>query len=309
MRRLSRPLSNSRPPPHRFASPVLGLRKPAMAAPITPEASQFSRTTFIEPAICRPKQGAARPPLDIPPIWSHSDSQERIKVSPADPAPFEGNSFSGRSYSNSFLRSSANHHTSQPRLPPPLAESPSSRRYLGFGSFPQYPESPQYYLPSADPHTASGSPTFPLRPSDDWWLTRASPLSSSQDSVWGQNHSVLAGSPEISYRRGYSISSDVTSTPVRESDPHIPPAVSEPSWDRQFVDLPSPRHVPQVPPPITHRPAATPWTIGSGDTASRVRQPAFTARIRTSHACEMCRHRKSKVCSRSNKVCSPESDE
>lgn len=279
-----------------------------MTAPITSEASQFSRTTFIEPAICRPRQGTERLPLDITPIWSHGDSQQRIKLSPVDPTSFEGNSFSARGYSSSFLRSSANHHTGQPRPLPPLTEPPSPRRYIGFGSFPQYSEPPQYYLPSAGPTTASGSPTFPLRPSDDWSLARTSSFSSSPDSVWGPNQAVLAGSPEISYRRSYSIGSDVTSTPAREPDSLISPAVSEPSWDRQFVDVPSPHNHPRVPSPVTRQPAVAPWTNGNADSASRARPPVQTGRIRTSQACQTCRTRKAKVRSVFDKVCSPESD-
>ena len=267
-----------------------------MTAPIASEASQYSRTTFLEPAICRPRHGFAPPHFNPRPIWRNMDAQEHIKVPSVDPTIFESDSFGGRSYSDSFLRSSASHHPSQQCLPPPLTESPSPRPYLGFGSMPSYPEPPQYYLTSTDPHPSSDSPTFPLRPSDDWSLARTPSLSNSQDSFWGSNHSVLAGLPELSHRRSYStISSDAVSTPTREADTQISPASSESSWDRQCVKAPSPYRGQHVPSPGP-RALAVIWPQKNDNGASRTRQPAYTARMRTSQACQKCRSRKAKVC-------------
>lgn len=267
-----------------------------MTSPITSEASQFSHTTFLEPAICRQRQGISPPRLDLRPIWRDGDPQEHIKVSPVDPSPFGGDSFGGHSYSSSFLRSSASLHPNHQSLPPPLTEPPSPRRYLGLSSMPSYPEPSQYYLTSTDPHTSSGSPTFPLRPSDDWSLPRAPSLSSSQDSFWGQNPNVLSELPGLTHRRSFStISSDAVATPAREIDSHISPGSSEPPWDRQSIELPSPHRGQHDPSPTSRAPIA-PWTNENGDGASRARQPIYTARMRTSQACEKCRSRKAKVC-------------
>lgn len=274
-----------------------------MTAPITSEESQFSHTTFLEPAICRPRQGIAPPHLDLPPIWRNEDPQEHIKVPSVNPTLFEGDSFGGRSYSSSFLRSSAGPHLNNQCLPPPLTEPPSPRRYLGFDPVPSYQEPPQYYLTSTDPHGSSGSPTFPLRPSDDWSFTRTSSLSSSQDSFWGPSHSVLAGLPGLSHRRSYStISTDAVSTPARETDSQTSPASSEAPWDRQCIEVPPPHRAQHEPSPAPRAPIA-PWTNGNGDGASRARQPTYTARMRTSQACQKCRGRKAKVCSIFNKAC------
>jgi hypothetical protein len=267
-----------------------------MSAPITSGASQFSRTTLLEPAICRPRQGIAPSHLNLPPIWRSEDSQDHIKVPSLDPVLFETDSFGNRSYSSSFLRSSASHHANHQCLPTPLNESPSQRPYLAFGSMQSYPEPPQYYLTSTDPHASSGSPTFPLRPSEDWSFARTSSLSISQDSFWSPTHSVLAGVPELSHKRSYStMSSDAVSTPAREADSQISPVPSESPWDRQSIEVPSPRrdqhdHSPTPPAPIV------PWINENGEGASRVRQPVYTARMRTSQACQKCRTRKAKVC-------------
>ena len=263
-----------------------------MTAPGTSEAS-LSHTTFLEPAICRPRQ-AAPPHLNLRPIWRNDDPREHIKGTSVDPTLFDGDPFVGRSYSSSFLRSSAGHRQS---LPPPLTEPPSPRPYLGFGSVPSYLEPPQYYLTSTNPHTSSGSPTFPLRPSDDWSLTRTSSLTSSQDSFWGPNHGVLAGLPELSHRRSYStISSDAVSTPARETDSQISPVSPESPWNQQCVEVPPPHRGHHVPSP-TPRAPITPRANEGGDSASRPRQPIYPARIRTSQACNNCRTRKAKVCS------------
>jgi hypothetical protein len=265
-----------------------------MTAPITSEASQYSRTTFLEPSICRPRHGIAPPHLNPRPIWRNADPQEHIEVPSVDPTLFESDSFSGRSYSSSFLRSSAGHHSSQQCLPP-LAEPPSPRPYLGFGSMPSYPEPSQYYLTPTDPHTSSNSPTFPLRPSDDWSLTRTPSLPGSQEPFWSSTHSVLAGLPELSHRRSYStISSDAASPPTRETDSQISPVSSESSWDRQCIEVPSPHRGQHDPSPSPRTPVA-PWFNENGDGASRARQPAYTARMRTSQACQKCRSRKAKV--------------
>lgn len=277
--------------PHPFTSPALGLRNPTMTAPITSEVPQFSRTTFLDPEICRPRQCVAPSHLNLRP-WRNEDSQAPIKVPSLDPVVFESDSFSGRSYSSSFLRSSAGHYSSPQCLPPPLTESPSPRPYLGFDSMPSYPEQSQYYLAPTHPQTSSGSPTFPLRPSEDWSFTRTSSLSSSQDSFWAPNHSSLAGLPELSHRRSYStISSDAVSTPTRETDFQISPVSSESPWDRQPVEDPSPHDSPPTP-----RTPIAPWINESDDSASRARQPVYTARMRTSQACQKCRSRKAKVC-------------
>lgn len=261
-----------------------------MTAPITPEVPQFSRTTFLDPEICRPRQGVAPSHLNLRP-WRNEESQGPIKAPSLDPTLFESDSFSGRSYSSSFLRSSAGHYSSHQCLPPPLTESPSARPYLGFDSMPSYSEAPQYYLTSTHTHTASGSPTFPLRPSDDWSLTRTSSLSSSQDSFWSPNHNVLTGLPELSHRRSYStISSDAVSTPTRETDSQISPVSSESPWDSQPIQIPSPHD----PSPTSRTPTA-PWIGENDDGASRTRQPVYTARMRTSQACQKCRSRKAKV--------------
>ena len=274
-----------------------------MTAPITSETSQFSRTTFLEPAICRPRQGIAPSHFNLRPTWRNEDSQEHIKAPSVDPTLFEGNSFGGRGYSSSFLRSSAGHHSGHQCLPPPLTEPPSPRPYLGFGSMPSYPEPPQYYLTSADPHTSSGSPTFPLRPSEDWSLTRTSSLSSSQDSFWGTSRNMLAGLPEISHRRSYStISSDAASTPARETDSQISPVSCESTWDRQCIEVPSPHSGQHDLSPTSRAPIA-PWVNENSDGASRARQPVYTARMRTSQACQKCRNRKAKVCSIFDEAC------
>lgn len=233
--------------------------------------------------------------LNLPPIWHNGDSQDHIKVPSLDPTLFEGDSFGSRSYSSSFLRSSADHHSNHQCLPAPLTESTPPRSYLGFSSMPSYPE-PQYFLTSTDPHASSGSPTFPLRPSSDWSLTRTSSFSSSQDSFWSPNHNVLAGLPELSHRRSYStISSDAVSTPARETDSQISPVSSESPWDRQCIEVPSPRRDQHDPSPTPRTPIA-PWVNENGEGASRARQPIYTARMRTSQACQKCRTRKAKVC-------------
>lgn len=268
-----------------------------MTAPITSETSQYSHTTFLEPAICRPRQNIPPPHLNLRPPWHNGDPREDIKVPSVDPALFEYDSFGGRSYSSSFLRSSAGHHPSQQCFPPPLTEPPSPRPHLGFGLIPSYPEPPQYHLTPGDPHTSSGSPTFPLRTSDNWSLARASSLPGSQESFWGPNHSVLAGLPELSHRRSYStLSSDAASTPARETDSQISPVSSESPWDRQCIEVPSPHHGQHDPSPTSRAPIA-PWLDENGDGASRTRQPVYTARMRTSQACQKCRSRKAKVCS------------
>jgi hypothetical protein len=275
-----------------------------MTTPITSEASQFSHTTFLEPAICRPRHGIALPHLDLRPIWRDEDPQEHIKVpgTSVDPTLFEGDSFGGRSYSSSFLRSSADLHSNGQSLPPPLTEPPSPRRYLGFDSVPSYPEPPQYYLSSTEPHTSSGSPTFPLRPSDDWSLTRTSSLSSSHDSLW-PSHGALNGLPELSHRRSYStISTDAVSTPNRETDSQTSPASSESPWDRQCIEIPPPYRGQHGPSPALRAPIA-PWINENSDGTSRARQPTYTARMRTSQACEKCRARKAKVCSILHTAC------
>lgn len=254
-----------------------------MAAPITSELPQFSRTTFIDPEMCRPRQCVPPSHLNVRP-WRNEDSQGAIKVPSLDPTLFEPDSLGARGYSSSFLRSSA--------LPPPLTESPSPRPYLGFDSMPSYPEPPQYYLTPTHPHNSSGSPTFPLRPSDDWSLTRTSSLPASHDSFWAPTNNVLAGLPELSHRRSYStISSDAVSTPTRESDSQISPVSSESPWDQQSIAVPSPRNSP----PISRTPTA-PWVNENDDGASRTRQPVYPARMRTSQACQKCRSRKAKVC-------------
>ena len=275
-----------------------------MTAPVTSDASQFSHTTFLEPAICRPRQGIAPPHLDLRPIWRNEDPRDHIKVPSANSTLFEGDSFGGRNYSSSFLRSSAGLHSNNQRLPPPLTEPPSPRRYLGFDSVSSYPEPPQYYLTSTDPRTSSGSPTFPLRPSDDWSLTRTSSLSSSQDSLWGTSHSVLAGLPELSHRRSYStISTDAVSTPARETDSQTSPASSEPSWDRQCIEVPPPYRGQHDPSPVPRAPIV-PWISENSGGTSRARQPTYTSRMRTSQACQKCRTRKAKVCSIFRRACS-----
>ncbi|KAF9650511.1 hypothetical protein BDM02DRAFT_3185353 [Thelephora ganbajun] len=265
-----------------------------MAAPITSEVSRFSRTTFLEPAICRPMQGIAPPHLNLRPIWRNEDPQGYIKVPSLDQTLFEGDSFGGRSYSSSFLRSSARHHSNHQCLSTPLTESPPPHPYPGFGSMPSYLEPPQFYPISTNPHTSSGSPTFPLRPSDNWSLTRTPSLSSSQDSFWTTSHGVLAGLPELSHRRSYStISSDAVSTPARETDSQISPVSSESPWDRQCIEVPSSHRGQHDPSPTPQTPIA-PWINENGDDASRARQPIYTARMRTSQACQKCRSRKAK---------------
>ena len=212
-----------------------------------------------------------------------------------NPTLFEGDSFGSRSYSSSFLRSSAGLHSNNQCLPPPLTEPPSPRRYLEFDSVASYPESSQYYLTSTAPHTSPGSPTFPLRPSDDWSFTRTSSLSSSQDSLWGPSHSVLAGVPGLSHRRSYStISTDAVSIPARETDSQTSPPLSESPWDRQSIEIPPPYRGQHDPSPAPRAPIA-PWINESSDSASRTRQPTYTARMRTSQACQKCRLRKAKV--------------
>lgn len=272
-------------------SPVLGLRSLIMTAPITSEVAQFTRTTLIDPEVCQPRQCVAPPHLNLRP-WRNEDPQEPIKVPSLDPTLFESDSLSGRSYSSSFLRSSAGNYSSHQCLPPPLAESPPPRPYLGFDSMPSYSEPSQYYLASTHPHTTSGSPTFPLRPSDDWSLARAPPLSNSQDSFWAPSHNILTGLPELSHRRSYStISSDAVHTPTRETDSQISPVSSESPWDQQSVEVPSPRDSPP-----TSRTRIAPWVNENDDGASRAPQPVYTARMRTSQACQKCRSRKAKVC-------------
>ena len=263
-----------------------------MTAPLTSEVSQFSRTTFLEPTICRPRQGIAPSHLNLPHIWHQEDPQDHIKVPSLDPTLFEADSFGSRGYSSSFLRSSAG-DSNQHCLPTPLTESPPPRQYLGFGSMPSYSDHPQYFLTSTASHNSSNSQTFPPRPSDDWSLTRASSLSSSLDSFWSPNHSALSGPPELSHRRSYSIiSSDAVSTPARETDSITSPVSPRSPWNRQCIEIPS-----------SHRdnneasPAPTsPWVNENGDGASQVRQPVYTARMRTPQACEQCRKRKAKVC-------------
>ena len=274
-----------------------------MAAPITSEASQYSRTTFLEPAICRPRQAIAPYHLNLRPTWRHEDPREHIKVPSVDPVLFENDSFSGRGYSNSFLRSSANHHSNQQCLPPPLTEPPSPRPYLGFGLIPSYPEPHQYHLTAGEPHTSSGSPTFPLRPSDDWSLARTPSIPSSQESFWGPNHNVLAGLPELSHRRSYStLSSDAASTPAREADSQISPVSSESPWDRQCIEVSSPHRGQHDPSPTSQTPIA-PSFNENGDGTSRTRPSVYTARMRTSQACQKCRSRKAKVCSALHQAC------
>lgn len=269
-----------------------------MTAPITSGTSQYSRTTFLEPAICRPRQDIAPSHLNLRPIWRNEDPQEQIELPPVHPILFESDSFGGRGYSSSFLRSSADHQPSQQCLPPPLAESPSPRPYLGFGLIPSYPEPHQYHLTSKDPHVSSDSPTFPLRPSSgDWSLARTPSIPSSQESFWGPSRNVLAGLPELSHRRSYStISSDAVSTPTQDTDCQIPPASPGSSWDRQCIEVPTPHYNQHNPSPKSRAPIA-PRPNGNGDGASRARQPTYTARMRTSQACQGCRSRKAKVCS------------
>ena len=274
-----------------FISPALGFQNLTMTAPITSELPQFSRTTFLDPEICRPRQYVPPSHLNLR-SWRNEDSQPSIKVPSLDPTLFESDSLSARGYSSSFLRSSADNYSSQQCLPPPITEPPSPRPYLGFDSMPSYPETPQYYLTPTHPHNSSGSPTFPLRPSDDWSLTRTSSLATSQDSFWTPTNNVLAGLPELSHRRSYStISSDAVSTPTRETDSQTSP-VSPPSpWDQQSIAIPSPRDSP----PTSRTPAA-PWVNENDSGASQTRQPVYTARMRTSQACQKCRSRKAKVC-------------
>jgi len=280
-----------------------------MAAPVTSEASQFPRTTLLEPAICRPRQGIAPPHLNLRPVWRNEDLQGYTKDPSIDSTLFEGDSFSGRVYSSSFLRSSAGHHSNHQCLPPPLTEPPSPRPYLGFGSMPTYPETPQYYLTPTDPHTSSGSPTFPLRPSEDWSFSRTPSLSNSQDSLWGSSHNVLTALPELSHRRSYStISSDAASTPAREVDHQISPVSSESPWDRQYIEVPSTHRRQHDPSPTSRAPIA-PWINENGEDAPRTRQPVYTARMRTSQACQKCRRRKAKVCSTLDKPCRVGSNE
>lgn len=274
-----------------------------MTAPITSETSQFSHTTFLEPAICRPRQGIAHPPLNPRPIWRNEDPQEHNKVPSVGPTLFEGDSFSSRSYSSSFLRSSAGHHSNNQCLPPPLTEPSSPRPYLEFGSMQPYTETPQYYLTSTNPHTSSSSPTFPLRPSDDWSLTRTPSFSSSQDSFWGPSHSVLSGVSGLSHRRSYStISSDAVSTPTRETDSQISPVASEPPWDQLCIEIPSPHRSQHDSLPTPRAPIA-PWINENVDCASPARPPVSTARLRATQACQKCRIRKAKVGDIFNKAC------
>jgi hypothetical protein len=275
-----------------------------MTAPSASQVSQFSRTTFLEPTICRPRQlGIAPSHQNLPPTWHSGDPQNYIKVPSLDPTLFEGDSFNGRSYSSSFLRSSAGHHSNHGCLSNPLPGSPSPRPYLGFGSMSSYPEHPQYYLTSMNPQNSSDSPTFPLRPSEDWSLTRTTSLSGSQDSFWSPNHNVLTGLPAISHERSYStMSSDAASTPTRETDSQISPASSESPWDRQCIEIPSPHRDQHVPSPTPRTPIA-PWVNESSDNASRVRQPIYPARMRTSQACQKCRTRKAKVCRVFDEAC------
>lgn len=266
-----------------------------MAAPITSEASQFSHTTFLEPAICRPRQGIAPPPLNPRPIWHNEDPQEHIKVPSVGPPLFEGDYFVGRSYSSSFLRSSADHHSNNQCLPPPTEPSPPPP-YLEFGSMQPYAETPQYYPTSTNLHTSSGSPTFPLRPSDDWSLPRTPSLSSSQGSFWGPSHNVLAGVSELSHRRSYStISSDAVSTPTLEPDSQISPVSSDAPWDR-LIEVPALHRAQHVPSPKSRTPIA-PWINENVDGASLARLPVHTPRLRATQACQKCRMRKAKVCS------------
>lgn len=284
-------------PHHQFAYPTLGLRNPTMEAPITSEASQYSRTTFLEPAMCRPKRGVSPPHLNLRPIWHPENPQEHIKVPSVDPTLFGSDLSGSRGYSNSFLRSSADHHSSQHCLPPPLTEPPSPRPYLGFGLTPAYPEAPPYHLTSRDPHTSTNSPTFPLRPQDHWSLARTPSLQGPQEPFWGHSRNALAELPELSHRRSYStISSDAASTPTREADSQISPVLSESPWDRQCIEVPSP-HGGQHDPSPTPRTAIAPWFNGDGGGTTRPRQPTYTARMRTSQACQKCRSRKAKVCS------------
>ena len=262
-----------------------------MTAPITSGVQQFSRTTFLDPEICRPRQTVAPSHLNLRP-WGKEDSQGPIKAPSLDPTLFETDSFNGRSYSSSFLRSSAGNYSSHQCLPPPpLAESPSTRPYLGFDSIPSYSEQSQYYLTSTNPHASTGSPTFPLRQSDGWSLTRTPSFSSSHDSFWAPNNNILTGLPELSHRRSYStISSDAVSTPTRETDSQISPVSSESHWDRQPIEVPSPHDSPP-----TSRTPITPWVNENDDGATRTRQPVYAARMRTSQACQKCRSRKAKV--------------
>lgn len=274
-----------------------------MTAPITSETSQYSHTTFLEPAICRPRQGTAPPHLNLRPIWRSEDPREHIKVPSVDQILFENDSFSGRGYSNSFLRSSASHHPNQQCLPPPLTEPPSPRPYLGFGLIPSYPEPHQYHMTSGDPHASSGSPAFPLRPSDDWSLGRTTSLQSSQEPFWGQDHDALAGLPDITHKRSYStLSSDAASTPARETDSQISPVSSESPWDRQCIEVPSPHPGQHDPSPTSRKPIA-PSFNENGNGAARARQPVYAARMRTSQACQKCRSRKAKVCSMFDQAC------
>jgi len=265
-----------------------------MATPITSEPSQYSHTTFLEPAICRPKRGVAPP--HSRPIWHHEDPQEHIKVPSVDPTLFGSDSSGSRGYSNSFLRSSADDHSSQHCLPPPLTERLSPRPYFEFGLTPAYPEPPQYHITSRDPHTSANSPTFPLRPPEDWSLTRTPSLHGPQEPFWGHSRNALAELPELSHRRSYStISSDAASTPTREADSQISPVSPESPWDRQCIEVSSP-YGGQHDPSTTPRTAITPWPNENGDGITRPRQPTFTTRMRTSQACQKCRSRKAKVC-------------
>lgn len=276
-----------------------------MAAPVTSEGSQFPRTTFLEPAICRPRQGAPPPPLSLRPIWRNEDPQEHIKALSVDLTPFENDSFEGRGYSSSFLRSSAGHHSNHQCLPPPLTEPSPPRPYLGFGSVSSYPEPHEYYPtpPGPQDSSGSGSPTFPLRPSDNWSVTRTPSLSGSQDSFWGTTHSALAELPELSHRRSYStINSDVVSTPVRETGSQISPVSPDSPWDRQCIQVPSPHRDQHDPSPTPPAPTA-PWISESGAGTPKTRHHIYAARLRTSQACEKCRIRKAKVCGILDRAC------
>jgi len=133
-----------------------------------------------------------------PPACTHTENMAQYtKDLSIDSTFFEGDSFSGRSHSSSSLRPSAGHHSNHQCFPPPLTELPSPHSYLGFGSTPSYPETPQYYLTSTDPHTSSSSPTFPLRLPEDWSLARTHSLQNPRDSHWGPSHNTLTGLPEL----------------------------------------------------------------------------------------------------------------
>lgn len=268
-----------------------------MVAPVASETSQYSRTTFLEPAICLPRQGTIPPHSNPRPTWRNEDSQQHVEIPPVDSTLSGRDSFDGRGYSSSFLRSSAGHHSNQQCLPPPLTEPPSPRPYFGVSLMPSYPEPPQYHLGPRDPHISSDSPTFPLRPLDDWSLARTSSLPGPQELVWGRSHGALTGPPGLSHKRSYStISSDAASTPARETDSQVSLISPESPWDQPYIEVPSPHGGQRNHSPAPRAPTA-PWFGEDHGGASRTRQPIYSARKRVAQACQPCRLRKVRVCS------------